>query len=632
MESKNTEDWLPAGWTVEVRVRKNGRKDKCYLAPSSGLKFNSRVQVSRYLNDSHPVPEERSKRLHKETPKEVIVKKVVAEGLPPGWIKEIKVTKKGCKVRSDRYYTDPVSGYVFRSMKEVSCYLESGELGPYAFKPRNKGCSNAELEDDSSCSPAIAEKQKLDVDVTRRQITGGQTSKICEIVKNEERDTLACKMELRNSESPEHKDLKQIEQGSDSAIDITPAVSEGGRGTELKRSELQENKDLRHIERVNKSATNTPPAGHEVDIIPDVLSLETRMSSGKTKRTNPRKRKSKKKIGTQLPCRASKRLAGITLDPVPELKMANQAHRVTAKPSDRATAGAARDSSAGAARDSSTGHVACDQLESEQKVRCTSSMSIGVSLDSSDKSKHFAGNSANPTEGGGKAETKVKADKMQGHSGVSPHGNLAIMEEKVETEINSSDEPGESLNLPLAELWSDPCIAFAIKTLTGATFDASTTTEGSLGSNGSEVGADKNQVSTVLPLKNLPVPEEFARKIEINDNAHEKPGSPLNLPFANVWTDPCIDFAIKTLTGAIPLDCGMVSLDCFSQQVGSSQTQESTGFTLPNAGEICQTDLLCQQYAAVDKPSLEEQALVEHALPVAGNVNLQYADRTNRTN
>ena len=38
---------------------------------------------------------------------------------------------------SVQYYIDPVSGYAFRSLKDVDRYLESGEIGRNAFKPKD---------------------------------------------------------------------------------------------------------------------------------------------------------------------------------------------------------------------------------------------------------------------------------------------------------------------------------------------------------------------------------------------------------------------------------------------------------------------------------------------------------------
>ncbi|KAG6716784.1 hypothetical protein I3842_04G065700 [Carya illinoinensis] len=66
--------------------------------------------------------------------------------LPPGWNVEVRLRKNG---KRDKLYTDPVSGYVFRSMKDVSRYLETGKLGRLAFKPKGKGIIGVLLGDDN---------------------------------------------------------------------------------------------------------------------------------------------------------------------------------------------------------------------------------------------------------------------------------------------------------------------------------------------------------------------------------------------------------------------------------------------------------------------------------------------------
>ncbi|KAK4792548.1 hypothetical protein SAY86_022983 [Trapa natans] len=49
MADGSSDDWLPAGWTISVRMRRSGKKDKLYFAPC-GLKFYSKVEVMRHLN------------------------------------------------------------------------------------------------------------------------------------------------------------------------------------------------------------------------------------------------------------------------------------------------------------------------------------------------------------------------------------------------------------------------------------------------------------------------------------------------------------------------------------------------------------------------------------------------------
>lgn len=47
-------------------------------------------------------------------------------------------------------YTDPVSGYVFRSMKDACRYIESGVVGRLAFKRNDRENHDVELEDDKT--------------------------------------------------------------------------------------------------------------------------------------------------------------------------------------------------------------------------------------------------------------------------------------------------------------------------------------------------------------------------------------------------------------------------------------------------------------------------------------------------
>ena len=44
-----------------------------------------------------------------------------------------------------QYYTDPASGYVFRSKKAVLRYLETGEIGRDAFLPKNNHSDDQNL-------------------------------------------------------------------------------------------------------------------------------------------------------------------------------------------------------------------------------------------------------------------------------------------------------------------------------------------------------------------------------------------------------------------------------------------------------------------------------------------------------
>ncbi|KAF5938633.1 hypothetical protein HYC85_022892 [Camellia sinensis] len=117
----------------------------CYIDPLTGSKFYSKPEVSEYLRTA-----KRNSRTSQQKKMEigpvnnrsnsdsssdiqVVIERVAPDGLPPGWIKEIKIEKKGNGIRKDSYYTDPVSGYAFLSVKDALRYLETGDLNSLDF-------------------------------------------------------------------------------------------------------------------------------------------------------------------------------------------------------------------------------------------------------------------------------------------------------------------------------------------------------------------------------------------------------------------------------------------------------------------------------------------------------------------
>ncbi|KAL2342781.1 hypothetical protein Fmac_004066 [Flemingia macrophylla] len=103
-----------------------------------------------------------------DSPTDVVVEKSIVEDLPPGWVKELKIRKNGNGIRKDPFYIDPVSGYVFRSKKDVLRYLESGDIHSCAFKP-----SKRQIQDEDNLTPPTddAKKQKLKHCAPKQQIS-----------------------------------------------------------------------------------------------------------------------------------------------------------------------------------------------------------------------------------------------------------------------------------------------------------------------------------------------------------------------------------------------------------------------------------------------------------------------------
>ncbi|XP_015570736.2 methyl-CpG-binding domain-containing protein 13 isoform X1 [Ricinus communis] len=177
-------EWLPHGWIVELKIKNSGsargRKYKCYVEPSTGYKFYSKPEVFRHLETTglksctskqkeavvSMLPTNKVSLRYPDA--KVKIEKSTVEDLPTGWIKEIKIQRKTNGIRKDPYYIDPVSGYVFRSKRDVQRYLETGEISTCKILPRRR-----DIDDETSPSSA-AKSQKLELLATSGQLVTGQ--------------------------------------------------------------------------------------------------------------------------------------------------------------------------------------------------------------------------------------------------------------------------------------------------------------------------------------------------------------------------------------------------------------------------------------------------------------------------
>ncbi|XP_022764892.1 methyl-CpG-binding domain-containing protein 13-like isoform X2 [Durio zibethinus] len=565
MEDQQSDDWLPPGWKVEARQRRSGKKDKCYYAPCGELRFFSRAEVSRYLDNCGSKTEEKEKGSGKQSSKNITVEKAAAEGLPPGWTKEVRITKRANRVRKDPFYTDPVSGYVFRSMKDALRYVETGELGRLAFKPKDKGSNDEDFEDDNICEPAIVEGQKVAVngttDETEKQ-SAEQVSNLSGRIKEEEMLTSAST------------------GGQTSLSKHTP---DQHKGAELSSLILSEAKGSEQIG-VKDSKEGVHASGNVVGVLLDKQSRENGMTKDETEKTQEGRGKTKLKKALNIPRRASKRLAGVALDPTPEIKT-TRARRSSIKQLSEIVPDAAENSFP----------VSCIHRASKQPDQLESALETSFAFDAS-KSKELIlapNNILSPWDmlavnsHVGNLETKDDEDK-----GVLPLGNAAnpgVHSGKVERD-KASDVLGSLVDMPLADLWTDPCIAFAIQTLTGIPCDTPKISE----SNSSKVpgvlatpevhaerdengyrSVEKHDCGINMPIADPAIQKEHAGKVEKGQKTDETLWPSLDMPMADIWADPCIEFAIKTLTGAIPVEYDLENQDYFKQQPSSSLTQSN---------------------------------------------------------
>ncbi|KAL7594688.1 hypothetical protein Lser_V15G30907 [Lactuca serriola] len=167
-------NWLPDGWNVEVKYRSCGKEYKVFMDPINGHKFFTKQQILKYLankantnnspaeekkGDKTPIKLEESQitepieakktnetsassAITESTPDYEVISRTPADGLPPGWIKEIRATQHGSEKKKNLFYADPLSGYIFFSKLDALCYLDTGgDIKKCAMRPLRRDMS-----------------------------------------------------------------------------------------------------------------------------------------------------------------------------------------------------------------------------------------------------------------------------------------------------------------------------------------------------------------------------------------------------------------------------------------------------------------------------------------------------------
>ncbi|KAJ0267258.1 Methyl-CpG-binding domain-containing protein 13 [Hirschfeldia incana] len=579
MDGEGISDGLSAERNVEIRVKKNGRK--------------------------------------------VIVEKSAAEGLPEGWIKKLVISNRSGRKRRDPFFIDPQSEYIFPSFRAASRYVETGDIGHYARKCKE---SDVEEDDDSRNGKNVLLLESADT-----------------LLEKEENININSKRRRNSSSSGEHSENCKV--NSDLSSVTSQVLEDLGKKKDVK--DLIENQPI--AKRVTRSQTKVNETEEDVHVKSRLRSANSQSPEKRSANSqSPEKRsvmkeedvrnstekgitrskaivKKKNELANGVARRASKRLAGIELEPTPELDTRTKAQRVAPPDEDDSTAAGKCKQPVNPIATTSGLKKMDIHVTKEEAQSCTTEHSspkpnaatVSTSLNhmsaelempigkpvgrnvSGDKKKmkmpqmtsqvelnpvfrldgykqkeemssvsplsrktcatkrektaagrRFGQSSANAAKVTSPKATEIsplRSSNKEEHPHPYENGNVKQGRNKLSkysevkemnNNTNSFSSSSAAFDSTLADLWKDPCIAFAIKTLTGDTLH--------LPNNTAAVSADpNNNHSKQKGVTCLP---------ETPQNANAYSGvSSESPPGMDMWKDPCIDFAIKTLTGAIPI-------------------------------------------------------------------------------
>lgn len=122
-------------------------------------------------------------------------------------------------------------------------------------------------------------------------------------------------------------------------------------------------------------------------------------------------------------------------------------------------------------------------------------------------------------------------------------------------------------------------------------------------------------------VKDQAVSEEKPQKLEFEKAAVENPQSQFSFPFLDTWSDPCLDFAFKTLTGEIPIEDDLFQ-GYFQENLDTSHNQKES-LALPDFGSpsFFQSDI-SPQFDAPEQSVSGQLFPMSSSLPPTGNVGL----------
>ncbi|XP_006653226.2 uncharacterized protein LOC102699500 [Oryza brachyantha] len=183
--------WLPDGWIIEIRAggKKMEKMYKFYAHLPTGVRFLSKENVLRYSIEGK-ISRCDVKVLCDTSSEDNILATVEfnPDGLPEGWVKEMIFRKCNDGIRKDPYYTDPVSRHVFRTLKSVINYLETGEITKHAYIPRRSVTDMYSFERCTDLPQSMlkrlkiqgkAKKKFVGASVIDKKLPNGQTSNNC---------------------------------------------------------------------------------------------------------------------------------------------------------------------------------------------------------------------------------------------------------------------------------------------------------------------------------------------------------------------------------------------------------------------------------------------------------------------
>ncbi|XP_073000953.1 uncharacterized protein [Typha latifolia] len=473
-------------------------------------------------------------------------------GLPHGWIKEVRCRKTKYDIKRDPFYIDPESGYEFRSLKDVFRYINTGDICKCLTRPRKRRIDGIHTVEKES-HPLTAESKLK---------SQGTAAKRC--LFSEETPAPQVNMMKEVGNVPEGSPLQPLDQSSTQCANQRDLICRTSSISQLlregKSKDLQINSELNSTcDGVQVLRQTFETGKHNIsELVPKGLLGHTgRKSTVSFNGTRPLTRSQYMKLG------------GVDKN-LPETSNQNPLKK----------------------------EMMQSQLEDSKPIQLENQNFLSPEGNISPEGNDL---SDETPESLNKEEQSPPKNRGRRHK--SGSGKAKSVKVKAELELESKDklQPNKherghqprprknkavkTITMPLRASRRLAALRADHATNTGVveSNDARRAFSAQFPACGGSSLSIYQQKE--IPVINLEVSEELESKepcgeqsipekqVKLGDLATGKPVSSLSSLFGDSWPDPCIEFAFKTLTGDIPvLDDTTAMEDYFHQHLGSSKS------------------------------------------------------------
>ncbi|XP_009782391.1 uncharacterized protein [Nicotiana sylvestris] len=538
--------------------------------------------------------------------------------LPPGWKKEIRIRQNARGIRKDPFYTDPVHGYVFRSKKDVMRYLQTGDISRCAMRPTKRD-PDSEMKGNSPSTRGASSK-KLGC-----SLSGRQPFSIEELKGGECFVTYSLALQAESSNEHPESSVFNNTISSSTVADTTEKHSCGNVNVDAEirldmERELRDSiGDTKAIAAESVDVKRSLAVSPQMDFFPELQLPENKKKKHSNKKLPAQSRKIRNEESFTPVRRVSKRLSGHYSEVVPDLNVGECGPGSVSSGHPLTVSGRELSQQADLATldQAFLRKIALSQDDPLEIVKCPSE---GQAFKEQKAAKELTSEKQD--------DRRILRDPQPAEISYEI-GKVHLEHQVVKERPTAQDSQKRLLNnsWPAQLAWGNRVLPVENQYVSERCSVEQVSEKHdyeNMQLRDSQLG-ESSQRSRELNVENQPVREKQTGEL-VTENQDEQSrrlqAQLASYPFGDYWSDPCMEFAFKTLTGAIPVEDTLAFQGSSQQEFNTSYTQADDGcFELPlfNTSSFYMNDVPSHCTPSEERVPLEQPPITQTFLPTGSN-------------